>query len=1619
MQASRPSMEGRKMKLAANESNRNGISAMAPKPLDGKFSSLAEQEALAAVENSHELAAPERSNTPIGSIDRSLSENIQKTNSIRSGGKIGSYAEKDVVNMPIPKHTITQSQEFAERATLNYQVSELERDADKDFFMSLSTTLVKEVKKAPFKDDAHPLMLAVAADNNRISATARDKSHTSACPSSVDVQMILEELGSLESVTQVYARDSYGRTPVHLAAMNGCADTIYQLMNTYRKSMYRKGVLDNVARLERERAISEAELRAALIASGRYTPHSWDLKVKRMRELALQVGKPEAGRGSSIPQLVAVQHWFEQEVDRMQRAHEIRVEVYRTKILCMKDKFGRTPLHYACASGCPVAVLEALLNCSTANLGGSAAMHERFNYRHADSAYDLGMSSSGPSSASLSQRRRWFSPGVIYESATGMEIGRTDGTATIQSATTPRTKESLRLINKSLRNVAWELTHEQSASGPPNVKSAKLPLQPGQKPGEETLQPIMRQDGEPPSFADDQERMYEVIVPWLCRNLLARAADSAARDKKLRADADNSKKKDSLEDKVVAVSTANGYTESSDADTHSKLSQLIMQSQYLHENPFCRKAGYEEEDMKRVSSLLVVPEVTKLLTSVGIQVTQAVIQELCRRYPADISACNDKWKIIRNVAKQRKLHAADSKSNFTGGAASESRKANVGADGKEFKSHTSDELPGADKTSASRLIEHDANVDADAKDTRNTTAEIDSKGRVSNAPDRRKLDEVLACFDDAMYDTDQGLDVDFFLRELQNGRAVQSIDKMRKSAKDFSDTGTGNAYISGTDGKLNKGIEKFCEGDSKRIAELRELLEDSVGVAGTGPVITAMSLLTQLSCCVSVSSLVQVRKQLVNLTDSYGRTPLLIAAANGHKELVETLLAHGGDTSIPALYQSSSNNITGGYRYNALSLAATGSIRGILEKALLTWLNSASIDAYSRVGGSSSSDVGDILASLANGNKSQQHSLRESKAVFAVENKAVRPGIGLGLNDAYLSTGDEHLLYEDTAAALATKSRLVLGMREHLEMLRSKNWAYSRCPLSWAVNNGLAEVVRCLLSERTDPNEADTTGRTALHEAAALISHGSDSLAEAALSCAELLLQAQADPNRCSVSGRSPLHELFLRGQDGATSTFGTITVGQGTENRMKMCFKVVDNQSSSKRLLRTRYKRRFLRLLLQFGGNSQQLDRSGLAPVHYAARENDAGGVLEMLRYDSAPSASSGSGSLRSSKEGDITNGSDHGSREGKFPSGAAYVRTARTSQTPLHVACRAGAVSVIQLLCRWEADSALRRQSLWSNPTTTHSLVGIVDTQGKVAAQYLPVSVPSAALDTLWGLAFAGNAAILGTLLASLQSSGLDLADDPDELSDDDNGAVNDVNDTNDAADPTVVGYVADSHELEHRTQRHAVEPSGEAARTPADDEYGILQKKQQQRLRQAARRHTATAHEPWLVDGINAKSRRLRWTSVHACVAGWVRAAAIAGNTSARRAVQGAKSKIDDVSSSTKRASSSGQGNHQGTLQLLLQNRAYVDGADRLCRTPLMLAAAANLEPAIALLLAAGADVFAQDLDGNTAVHFAYAYGSASAVATLEGKMGDNAQAKNHNGQSPLDMAGDLKSARAVFG
>jgi ankyrin repeat protein len=92
--------------------------------------------------------------------------------------------------------------------------------------------------------------------------------------------------------------------------------------------------------------------------------------------------------------------------------------------------------------------------------------------------------------------------------------------------------------------------------------------------------------------------------------------------------------------------------------------------------------------------------------------------------------------------------------------------------------------------------------------------------------------------------------------------------------------------------------------------------------------------------------------------------------------------------------------------------------------------------------------------------------------------------------------------------------------------------------------------------------------------------------------------------------------------------------------------------------------------------------------------------------------------------------------------------------------------------------------------------------------------------------------------------------------------------------------------------------------------------------------------------------------------------------------------------------------------------------VDSLDINCRTPLMLAAACNLPQAVTLLVDCGADINATDIEGNTALHLAYAFGSISCALFLESR-GADTNILNTSSRTPSEEAGRQSTLIPIFG
>lgn len=1365
---------------------------------------------------------------------------------------MGTATEEDILNA-------------AEVASPQRQKAISAQNVDKAFFASLSIKKPTELAEYPIND---PLIVSASTG------------------SSIDVQMILEEMG-LNASRNVMTRDTYGRTALHIAAMGDSSEVVQHLMETYRRSAYRK-FSEELYKLEQERDKSEKEITRALKAAG---------------------NKYAGSTLRKVPQLKSVEDWFNNEVVRLQRSIEIRVEVNRAKILATKDKFGRTPIHYAASSGAPVSVMKALTTTGTANLNGRGIARRKSSTLTRSNMSPPRRSTNGggvSTLAALDQDKRWFDPDAVYETSSGTEIasalpasGTSVGTGaqnTLRSSLDGGSKAGdMPAMTTSLRNVAWELGGHDGLSGSTTME-------------------------------EDKQQMFEIMIPWVLRNMMRRVTELGSRE------------------------ATSGITE---------LENLI-------DKHCCQPA-----------TCLIVPELKKLLGKLGIQVTREVLRELCKRYAAESGNISDKWGVVENAHRQeaeRARRQAEEKARLKRIYGSDFKHGMVDAKG-DWADGKSQEDDGVNVRSSKDSAQDVPQGDVKGQDVRSeskdggagspTGAGSDDAKDSSSGAKSGEGDDAAAAADEFLSDTraetervlelerldaDYGLDLHLLLTDIKSGRAFQPLyiskdaEAQRNAA--ISSSGGASTHFSSS---LNKGIDTFCAGDDARIKDMNELLSESKDgeAAGAGSVGAMSSTQAkvdmdhfgntqsfshtnthcafELPACVSARSIARARRSILDIADSFGRTPLMLASALGFTDVVDLLVEEGADVSM-----STPDG------HSALSLAQGHAIHNLLEKALLRWLNDRSslnalgtekrlIDARSGNRGPGAQELQSTISAMVN-----------------------------------VGTTDKTLLGTNNRSH-EVRSKVMMGMKGHLKQLGLNKWSYSRFPLSWAVNNGLTKVVEALLAENEPVNQVDAVGRTALHECATLVREGkSVTLLEESAKIAELLFSAGADPNKGSVSLRTPLHELFCRGQDEASASFTRLSGGKAS---------YYVTEGSTDPILKAKFKRVMVRIMLQWGADALVQDRHGLGAVHYCAKEDAAGSMVEMLRAGVDGAALSG-----------------------------------HSKSTPLHIACKAGAAKVGNLICRWDADSGPGK-----------SLLNFRDGTGKLPIQLLPNSTSPRCLDTLWVLAYQGNLQRVSEVLNSMKRSGGDArwediaeqayspdVDEVPEESKDGRGEEKDDGGVKSKAD-------IDREDLQ-LTQRDYKED---------EQKYDKRHKKPFNPMDWAPR-------ELWLLDGVDAKSRRLRWSAIHACIIGWAELQArgmpptgpampgrgkppLKYNMCARQALmrESTPKEVRHIAAAQL---------HRETLMFLLSSNAFCDAVDTHCRTPLMLAAATNLTEAVEILITAGADTNAKDLDGNTALHLAYAFGAAASVVAIEASGADQ-ETNNHDGKPPLELAGKSKNIQLI--
>ena len=272
----------------------------------------------------------------------------------------------------------------------------------------------------------------------------------------------------------------------------------------------------------------------------------------------------------------------------------------------------------------------------------------------------------------------------------------------------------------------------------------------------------------------------------------------------------------------------------------------------------------------------------------------------------------------------------------------------------------------------------------------------------------------------------------------------------------------------------------------------------------------------------------------------------------------------------------------------------------------------------------------------------------------------------------------------------------------------------------------------------------------------------------------------------------------------------------------------------------------------------------------------------------------------------------------------------------------------NALHIACMYGSTHCAYLLTRWdADLPTERNLKNAKDKYGKFPSLLLPSKIQTSIMDTLWDISFNGYASRIIEYVNSMH------------------GSFN--------------------HELSSLWEDIDINDQDQLSATAKSKKYGDI----------------------WMINGIDSKSRCMRWSALHFCLYGWVKQKAALGDKSAKRALG------SNVTTPKEKRST----NYSDVLSTLLKCRAFVDSLDYKCRTPLMYAASANLMDAVNILINEGSDVNSTDLNGNSPLHYAYAFGCTSVVVLLEAKGASN-DIENLSSFTPLDMAGKFNTFLPIF-
>eukprot|EP01041_Mallomonas_annulata_P000402 gene402-729_t len=1308
----------------------------------------------------------------------------------------------------------------------------------------------------------------------------------------IGVTMILDGLGDV-AASEVLSRDAKGRN-------------LLSLLQTYRQY-----VMTNLSRqlkhMEEEKKTNITALqkisfiKKPIRNSKDFLPNKTSTSISNLTSISTSTLALKNHDKKLANRLERIERRYVNEEMRLRRQAEFRVEGRAVIHYAVSQGVSRDTLHTLLVTGRAVLHQESNANSGSTGSGGKDSRDIRRSHQTTTTTTATNTKSKKTSLAS------YFALNNLYDSVSGHVIAAIQKDYHIGSNMDAREEKkeakstSLAKRNSSTKSSMWDtLGLRISSSGMWEDRS--------QSHGIGTARDVVD---------------YEVVIPWVLRNVLRRGTD------------------------IGRSLGASGVD--------------ILEELMTDKDP-------------KSEGVLVCSEVNELLQYLGIRVTKDIVQELCEIYACDKDSLRRKSLWVRKMKYKQYSHIAPSKMKNKSNSHSSDKNKNRN---KRLEHKRGNRNRNSSDSEGSEYNNNNYSDDDDYDDSysdQKASTSSRNRQRHKTRNNYSSDDDNEDDYDDDEYyceyiqeemEQDQyfGLDIISFLSSLKSGKGLRTLPLSTRKTINNNNSTHPNQYkhiIDDSDLYYDQSDPTSSASPIPQSCTHSHSHSHATNTNGhynsnsnnnnsntnvSNRRFVSKNLKPELPQAITLNSIIKIRRKVVNCQDSFGRTPLIIAAALGHRDLVELLLQHGADITI--------SSVDG---YTAMTVATDHSTLIKLQSSLLYWLQSRK---PSMIYGDQKPTTMVTASSLSTSLREEHNKLLSAAESIQWDDPQRKLLLETMMKDSLPETNGRTI---DTAI-----------LSSQLQELPKNRWEYSRSALSWAVGSGGAmamETVAHLLGTGADANGKDSLGHRPIHVCISLLAVGAPAdVACAAPALLEALLSAGADVHARLMDGRTPLHCLFTAvGKYSQTMGSNSMTALH-SKHRYNAELKTFSRSSSNaifhntsisdshdnklSSAPRARLLRILTRALLQWGADPMFADREGMNVLHYCVRDDDGVGCLvEMLRRGADPCV------------------------------------TTPFGRTTLHEACQSGATRSINVLCRWDSDS----YPVSKYGDKGNDLQSIRDKNGKTANQLLPVKVGMTCFDTLWTCSREGNEARVRSLLAEMRmGQGGALWESLDDRNGNGNGS----------------GHLPFTSST--------IRASGDL------DEH----------------------EELWLMHGVDAKSRRARWTPLHACIIGWAEAWAssttsASSETAALRArrILGTKATVTAIATATATAtnhkkssvkSCSGpraravdgkrrtpaSAGHLTILQLLLQSHAFVDGLDCKCRTPLMFASALGIEEAVAVLIHAGADLNAVDLNGNTALHYAYAYSAVGIASTLECH-GADTRIENGFHLSPLDVIGKYTSA-----